>query len=63
MNSLTAQGTTIEGYLAADFGFRLYREAVAQGSLAGGSLPLLDALWRILYDGAPTTESLWGAVP
>lgn len=59
--NLTASGTTVEGYLAADFGYRLYREAVTSKALPEGRLPLLDVLWRILFAGAAVPAALWDA--
>jgi glycerol-3-phosphate dehydrogenase (NAD(P)+) len=59
---LTAAGTTTEGYLATDFGHRLARRAVSAGEPVIRRYPLLDALYRILYEGAAAGESLWGAI-
>ncbi len=61
VRALAADDTTIEGYLAARFGFQLYQQAVADGRLASGSLRLLDALWQILFREAPPVETLWRA--
>ena len=59
VQALAAGGTTVEGYRAADFGYRFYRQAVEAGILAEGSLPLLDALWRMLYrDAEPAADTL-----
>ena len=62
VRALANAGTTVEGYLAADFGYRLYRRAVDSGALAEGSLRLLDALWQVLYRGAEPATILWSAV-
>jgi glycerol-3-phosphate dehydrogenase (NAD(P)+) len=62
VGTLTAGGTTVEGYRAADFGYRFSRQAVEVGSLAAGSLPLLNALWQILYRDAEPAGTLWSAV-
>jgi glycerol-3-phosphate dehydrogenase (NAD(P)+) len=59
---LTAAGTTTEGYLAADFGYRLAKCALAAGESVGRRFPLLDALYRILYEDAMAREALWEAV-
>jgi glycerol-3-phosphate dehydrogenase (NAD(P)+) len=59
---LTAAGTTTEGYLATDFGYRLAQRAIPAGAPVGHSYPLLDALYRVLYEGAPAAEALWEAV-
>ena len=59
--ALAAAGTTIEGYPAADFGHRLARHHAAAGRLDLARVPLLDALWRILYAAAPPQEALWRA--
>ena len=59
---LAAAGTTTEGYLATAFGYRLARRAIPAGDPVGRRFPLLDALYRVLYEGAPATEALWGAV-
>ena len=61
-HSLTAGGTTIEGYPAVAFGHRLAHERIDAGTLAPGSLPLLNALWRVLYAGGPARETLWQAI-
>jgi glycerol-3-phosphate dehydrogenase (NAD(P)+) len=58
---LTAAGTTTEGYLAADYGHRLAQRMLADQG-AGQRLPLLNALYRVLYEDAPADEALWGAV-
>jgi glycerol-3-phosphate dehydrogenase (NAD(P)+) len=62
VGTLAAGGTTVEGNRAADFGYRFYQRAVEAGSLAGGSLPLLDALWQILFRDAEPATTLWRAV-
>jgi glycerol-3-phosphate dehydrogenase (NAD(P)+) len=59
---LTAAGTTTEGYLAADLGYRLARRLRPPGTSIGEQLPLLDALYRILYEDAPVETALWDAV-
>lgn len=59
--ALAAGGTTIEGYPAADFGHRLARQQAAAGRLDLDALPLLDALWRVLYAAAPARDALWHA--
>lgn len=55
---LTGQGTTIEGYPAARFGHGIYRDAIRAGRVADGRLPLLDAIWRILYRNEEPEEAL-----
>jgi glycerol-3-phosphate dehydrogenase (NAD(P)+) len=59
---LTAAGTTTEGYLAADFGYRLATCAMPVGEPVGSRFPLLDAVYRILYESVPAREALWEAV-
>ncbi len=59
---LTAAGTTTEGYLAAEYGYRLARRSLSDGVPVSQRYPLLDALYRILYEDAPPMESLWEAV-
>src|SRR5215207_3682864 len=59
---LTAAGTTTEGYLAAAYGYRLAHRAIPPGEPVSHSYPLLDALYRVLYEGAPAAEALWQAV-
>ena len=59
---LTAAGTTTEGYLAAHYGYRLAQQAIPTGESVSRSYPLLDALYRVLYEGAPAAEALWAAV-
>lgn len=60
--ALAGGGTTVEGFAAAGFGHRLYRQAVAKGVLEEASLPLLDGLWRVLHDDADPMRTLWDAV-
>jgi glycerol-3-phosphate dehydrogenase (NAD(P)+) len=59
---LTAAGTTTEGYLAAAYGYRLAKQAIPAGEAVSRSYPLLDGLYRVLYEGAPAAEALWDAV-
>src|SRR5688500_7565204 len=59
---LTAAGTTTEGYLATDFGYRLAQWATPKGEVVRRRFPVLDALYRILYENAPAKEALWKAV-
>jgi glycerol-3-phosphate dehydrogenase (NAD(P)+) len=59
---LTALGTTTEGYLAADFGYRLARRSSPANEPVSYRYPLLDALYRILYEDAPASEYLWAAI-
>ena len=59
---LTASGTTTEGYLAAEYGHRLAKRAVTNGEGVRQAFPLLDALYRVLYEGAAAGEVLWEAV-
>jgi glycerol-3-phosphate dehydrogenase (NAD(P)+) len=62
VHDLTSGGTTVEGYAAAELGHRLYQVAEADGALPAGSLPLLNALWRILFADAAPGTTLWNAV-
>jgi glycerol-3-phosphate dehydrogenase (NAD(P)+) len=59
---LTAAGTTTEGYLAAAYGYRLAQRAILEGEPVSQRFPVLDALYRILYQDAAAVESLWGAI-
>ncbi len=59
---LTAAGTTTEGYLATEFGYRLATRAGAGTEPADRRFPLLDALYRILYGDAQPVEALWDAI-
>ncbi len=59
---LTAAGTTTEGYLATDYGFRLAQRTLPANERLEHRYPLLDALHRILYEDAPAKEELWQAV-
>ena len=61
-HELAAAGTTTEGYLATEYGYRLAQRAVPEGEPVGVRYPMLDALYRILYEGAPAAEALWNAV-
>jgi glycerol-3-phosphate dehydrogenase (NAD(P)+) len=59
---LTAAGTTTEGYLAAAYGYRLAQQAIPPGEPVSHRYPVLDALYRILYEDASASENLWGAI-
>jgi glycerol-3-phosphate dehydrogenase (NAD(P)+) len=59
---LTAAGTTTEGYLATDYGYRLAKRSIPADEPVSETYPLLDALHSVLYKGAPAAEALWGAV-
>jgi glycerol-3-phosphate dehydrogenase (NAD(P)+) len=59
---LTAAGTTTEGYLATDYGHRLARRSIPENEPVSRRFPVLDALYRILYETASPSESLWSAV-
>jgi glycerol-3-phosphate dehydrogenase (NAD(P)+) len=59
---LTAAGTTTEGYLATDYGYRLAQQAIPSGEPVSHRYPLLDALYRVLYEEEPASEALWTAV-
>ena len=59
---LTAAGTTTEGYLATEYGYRLAKRVMTKGEDVGLRFPLLDALFRVLYEEAMAAEALWGAV-
>jgi glycerol-3-phosphate dehydrogenase (NAD(P)+) len=50
---LSAAGTTTEGYLATDFGYRLARRAIPESEPVSRRFPVLDALYRVLYEEAP----------
>lgn len=60
--ALRDAGITVEGYAAADFGYRLARGSVDRASRAPLDVPLLRGLWSILYENAPALETLWAAV-
>ena len=59
---LTAAGTTTEGYLAAAYGHRLAQRSIPESEPVSRRYPVLDALYRILYEGAPASEGLWEAI-
>lgn len=59
---LTAAGTTTEGYLAASFGYRLAKQVLPEDAEIGQRFPVLDALYRVLYEDARAAETLWQAV-
>jgi glycerol-3-phosphate dehydrogenase (NAD(P)+) len=59
---LTAAGTTTEGYLAAAYGHRLAQQAIPPEEPVSHRYPVLDALYRILYEDAPASENLWEAI-
>lgn len=62
VTSLTAAGTTVEGFLAASFGYRLAQGFIAAGRAVPGHFPLLAALHRILSEEAPPLPALWNAI-
>ena len=55
-------GITVEGYAATDFGHRLAQRLAARDPAEPLDLPLLGALWSVLYEDAPALETLWAAV-
>jgi len=59
--ALRAEGITVEGYAATDFGYRLSLGRVDPATGAPLDLPLLRGLWSILYEDAPALETLWAA--
>jgi glycerol-3-phosphate dehydrogenase (NAD(P)+) len=59
---LSAAGTTTEGYLATNYGHLLARRAIPPGEPINRHFPVLDALYRVLYEDAPAAEALWTAV-
>jgi glycerol-3-phosphate dehydrogenase (NAD(P)+) len=59
--ALTAAGTTVEGYLAVGYGYRLAHDLTASEDLGVREVALLRALWRILHEGAPPLDTLWMA--
>lgn len=59
--ALANADTTIEGYPAVAFGYRLAHQLVRSGVAAESDFRLLDALWQILYDDAPL-QTLWTAM-
>ncbi|HLL51306.1 MAG TPA: hypothetical protein VK356_11620, partial [Thermomicrobiales bacterium] len=59
---LTAAGTTTEGYLAAAYGYRLAQRSIPVGEPVNCRYPVLNALYQILYRGAPASEGLWDAI-
>jgi glycerol-3-phosphate dehydrogenase (NAD(P)+) len=60
--ALTASGTTTEGFLAAGHGYRLASRALPEGEPVGRRFPLLEALYRILYEEEDAITGLWSAV-
>ncbi len=60
--ALTAVGTTVEGYLAASFGYRLAQRFIGLGDACTAHFALLDALHRILSAEAPPLETLLTAI-
>ncbi len=56
--TLTASGTTIEGYPAVAFGHRALQNALNARLSGVTELPLLDATWRILYRNADPESTL-----
>lgn len=59
---LSAAGTTTEGFLAADFGYRLARQGLPMNEPVSRRFPVLAALYAVLYQDAPAAERLWAAV-
>ena len=58
---LTAAGTTTEGYLATDYGYCLAQRSIPEGEPVSRHYPVLDALYRILYEDAAPAAALWDA--
>ena len=61
VRALSSAGTTVEGYPAAAFGYRLAHQLIGSGVAAASDFRLLDALWQILYKEAPL-QALWTAI-
>ena len=61
-DELTAAGTTTEGYLATDYGYRLARRSIPEDEPVSRRFPVLDALYQILYQDAPAANALWEAI-
>ncbi|HLL50388.1 MAG TPA: NAD(P)-binding domain-containing protein [Thermomicrobiales bacterium] len=61
-SELTAAGTTTEGYLATHYGYQLARRSIPGNEPLSRRFPVLDALYRILYQDAPAADALWEAI-
>lgn len=62
ISELTANGITVEGYAAVNLGHQLAQSSIAASRMAEAELLLLDATWRILYQGADAEEALLGVI-
>lgn len=60
--ALREAGITVEGYDALGFGHRLARSLEDPATGHPLRLPLLEALYAVLHEGAPAAEALWSAV-
>jgi glycerol-3-phosphate dehydrogenase (NAD(P)+) len=60
--ALRDAGITVEGYDALGFGYKLARSLPDPDTGAPLHLPLLEALYRVLHEGAPAKETIWAAV-
>lgn len=58
--ALVSTGMTIEGHAAAQHGYQMVRDIKGPGGI--DEFPMLQALHRILFDGAPAFETLWDAI-
>lgn len=52
VEQMLSHGLTVEGYPAARFAEILVRQLIEEGRLAQGAVPILRALYWILYEGA-----------
>jgi glycerol-3-phosphate dehydrogenase (NAD(P)+) len=58
---LSAAKVTIEGVAACELGHLLVRQLADQGTSEPGKFPVLEALYRILFEEAPVVETIWNA--
>lgn len=55
---MKAEGITVEGYPAIRFGYLMAKQLEEEKKLSLSQLPLLSGLYRILYEDAPSYETV-----
>ena len=56
MEKMRTEGITVEGYAAIKFGYNLAKQLEVTGKLTLEELPLLNGLYKILYEDMPCYE-------
>ncbi|MFT9494130.1 NAD(P)H-dependent glycerol-3-phosphate dehydrogenase [Anaerosolibacter sp.] len=58
IKKMEEEDITVEGYSAIRYGYELQKQLVLKGKLSLTELPLLQGLYRILYEDAPAYETV-----